>query len=214
MDLNEVLAKRPVILQLLRFTAIGAINTALDFIVLNFLIAQYHIAVGAGVGFVNIPGFTLAVIQSYVWNRYWAFGDSQESSLWKKFLRLAIVAGVGVLAFFFVLLGAKSGATPLYFAMMFVVFAVVQVSLWMMFGFFKSQGLSAAPKSVVPYSLIAFLLVSLIGLGINSVVLGLFTHTFMVVKNAQLNANIGKLAATVFSLVWNFIGYKIFVFKK
>jgi hypothetical protein len=49
---------------------------------------------------------------------------------------------------------------------------------------------------------------------INSLVLYFATTHGAVTGNSGDNLNIGKLAATAASLVWNFIGYKIFVFKQ
>ena len=72
-----------------------------------------------------------------------------------------------------------------------------------------------------------FLAVSFVGIVINSAIVYLMT-TFITPffgisailalvagKNVnQLWANVTKLAATAISLIWNFIGYKIWVFKK
>ncbi len=61
-----------------------------------------------------------------------------------------------------------------------------------------------------------FLLVSLIGVVINTVVLRIVTTNIdpMFDLSPQLWLNVGKAAATAISLVWNFVGYKFFVFKK
>jgi len=61
-----------------------------------------------------------------------------------------------------------------------------------------------------------FLIVSIIGITINGGVVYAIT-TFippMFGINPQLWANVAKLAATAISLIWNFLGYKFFVFKK
>lgn len=61
-----------------------------------------------------------------------------------------------------------------------------------------------------------FIAVSLIGSGINStIVAGITTFippTFGL--SERVWANIAKLFATGISLIWNFVGYKLFVFKK
>ncbi len=58
-----------------------------------------------------------------------------------------------------------------------------------------------------------FLLVSGIGILVNSGVVILATSYPAVSVNAKTLLNIAKLGATVFSLVWNFLGYKFIVFK-
>jgi len=61
-----------------------------------------------------------------------------------------------------------------------------------------------------------FLLVSIIGIIINTSVVYLITSftTPLFGLSPQLWANVAKLLATGISLVWNFIGYKFFVFKR
>ncbi|MDQ5961427.1 MAG: hypothetical protein QG581_348 [Patescibacteria group bacterium] len=61
-----------------------------------------------------------------------------------------------------------------------------------------------------------FIGVSLLGSGINSsIVAGITTFVAPVFGiSPVLWANIAKLLATGISLIWNFVGYKLFVFKK
>lgn len=61
-----------------------------------------------------------------------------------------------------------------------------------------------------------FIAVSLVGAGINSGIVAAFTSIFPPILglSPQLWANVGKLIATGASLVWNFIGYKLFVFRR
>lgn len=61
-----------------------------------------------------------------------------------------------------------------------------------------------------------FLMVSLVGLAIN---VGIASFVVNIVPrpafvSGNLWANLGTLAATGGALIWNFIGYKVFVFKK
>jgi putative flippase GtrA len=61
-----------------------------------------------------------------------------------------------------------------------------------------------------------FLIVSIVGFGINVSIASLVVNIIGAPENISLErwANIGALSATIISLVWNFIGYKFFVFKK
>lgn len=61
-----------------------------------------------------------------------------------------------------------------------------------------------------------FLTVSIIGFGINVSIASLIVNIIGAPENISPErwANIGALSATIISLVWNFIGYKFFVFKK
>lgn len=206
--LTGLLQRRPVILQLLRFCAIGLFNTTIDVLVLNFMAAQFNITRGSGLGWVNIPGFFLAVIQSYYWNKYWAFENEASVNLLRNFFRLASVGVVGAAVYGLVIVGAHMSASSVFFGGLFGVFILAQVVLWSVFGFFKLH----LPEQQPVY--MRFFVVSLIGFGINSGVLYLASTYLTLTGNPGDNLNIAKLAATAFSLVWNFIGYKLLVFKR
>jgi len=209
-NLEGLLARKPIILQLLRFAAIGVINTALDFVVLNFISKSLNVSEGLKLGQVNVISFSLAVVQSYFWNRYWAFNTQQALSLWKNFYRLVLVGALGALAVVFVLIGAKVAAAPSFYFIILLVFIVAELAMWIGFGLSKA----ALPESDRSRQFIIFLIVSLIGLAINSVLLSLISQHYAIVQNADLNKNLAKILATFISLIWNFIGYKLFVFKK
>lgn len=204
--ITGLLQKYPVILQLARFGAIGILNTALDFLVLNFVSKTLSISSGAKLGGINVPGFILAVIQSYYWNKYWAF-DTSQVSLLKNFIRLLLVGALGALAMALVLLGSKTGALPSYYLILLIIYAAAELALW--FGFKLSENQTEKTSAFW-----AFIAVSLIGLLINSVLLSLISKNLSLAANLDLNKNLAKILATGASLIWNFVGYKIFVFKK
>ena len=135
--ITQLLNRYPIIMQLCRFAAIGIVNTALDFIVLNFITKHFGVEKGTGLSIANAPGFILAVIQSYFWNKYWAFGENENLSLFKNFLRLVWVGILGVLALLMVFIGAKVQAAPNFYLMIFIVFLIAQLALWSGFGFFR-----------------------------------------------------------------------------
>jgi len=133
--------------QFSRFIVIGFMNTAFDFAILNLLMWWTGIYSGIYIILLNIISFSIAVINSYLWNKYWTFKDKD---------------GTGIKEF--------------------------------------SQ----------------FISVTLIGLAINSsIVFGVTTYISPIFGiSPELWANLAKAAATGFSLIWNFTGYKLFVFKK
>lgn len=204
---SQLLEKYPVILQLLKFGAIGVFNTTIDVLVLNYMATQFGVTKGSGLGWVNLPGFVLAVIQSYFWNKYWAF-SGENVNLLKNFFRLAAVGFVGLVVYALVVVGGHNFARPSFFAGIFGVFILAQLVLWQVFGFFKQQ-VQTQQKDYL-----AFFIVSVIGFLINSLVLYAATTHLILSANAGDNLNLGKILATICSLVWNFIGYKLFVFKK
>ncbi len=142
-----LIARRmPFFAQFAKFVAVGFLNTAIDFGMLNLMSRILGVSAGLIIGGVNIPGFAVAVSNSYFWNKLWVFGGVQEGSLFADF--------------------------PKFFG------------------------------------------VTAIGLILNSgIVIALTTYVhpaFGATGAAWLN--IGKVAATVITLIWNFAGYKFFVF--
>ncbi|MBL7053566.1 MAG: GtrA family protein [Candidatus Portnoybacteria bacterium] len=133
--------------QFSRFLVIGFLNTAIDFTILNILMWWTGIYSGLSIILLNAISFSIAVFNSYFWNKYWTFKDKEKVEA-KEF----------------------------------------------------SQ----------------FILVTLIGLAINSgIIFGVTTLVSpMFGISPELWANLAKAAATGFSLIWNFAGYKMFVFKK
>lgn len=84
-----------------KFAAIGFTNAAVDFGVLNLLIANTGITAGVWYSVFKAVSFISAVVPSYFWNKYWAFGSSQGDALtssgggrfeFAKFISVAVVS--------------------------------------------------------------------------------------------------------------------------
>lgn len=146
--LGAVLSRRmPFFWQLGKFGAVGILNTAIDFGVLNLLSVASGVTAGFVVGGVNLPGFAAAVVNSYLWNKLWVFQNRQ--------------------------LGERLFADfPKFFG------------------------------------------VTLVGVAINSGFVILLTTYVTVLGGFDAGArlNIAKVVATAVTLIWNFVGYKFFVF--
>ncbi len=129
--------------QIAKFAFVGVLNTAIDFGVLNALIALTAITGGVGIIVLNAISFSIAVINSYFWNKQWVFSAGKKSK----------------------------------------------------FGI--------------------FLTVTLIGLSINTgTVYALTTYMGPDSASSQTQwANLAKVIATCLSIIWNFVGYKLIVFK-
>ncbi len=206
-QIGGFLRRYPVILQLCRFGAIGFLNTALSFIVSNLISKFLGVEQGGGLGLISGLGFILATTQSYYWNKDWAFGQ-QTLNLTQNFFRLVGVGAVGVLSVLLVLIASKLSAAYYFYLILLAVFLLTQLVLW------KSFGLSNNTTQNTKNPLAAFFIVSLIGFLINVAIVARFSAAIHLSANADLNKNLAFVVATCVSLVWNFIGYKIFVFKK
>lgn len=211
--IESLLARFPVLLQLARFVAIGVLNYSLDTIIFNLISKYFGIEHGGQLGLVNVPGFVAAVIQSYVWNHFWTFGQGQSVGLFKNFLRLFVVGLLGFLALVLILLGANFAATPVYYFILLASFVVGQIIMWNVLDLEKGINATFSKREFT-----IFIVVSVIGLLINSLCLAVassqLVNSFHDQIGADLIKNYAKILATVVSLVWNFIGYKLFVFKK
>ena len=137
----------PFFVQFSKFIAVGFLNTAIDFGILNLLSRVFGVSAGLILGGVNIPGFVVAVSNSYFWNKFWVFGNKNGGKLFDDL-----------------------------------------------------------PK---------FLAVTVIGIFINSGIIILVTSFVqpMFGLSAALWLNLAKVGATVITLIWNFSGYKLFVFR-
>lgn len=87
------------IYQFAKFVIVGFLNTAIDFGVLNILSMMTGLTSGFLVGGVNIPGFTLAAINSYFWQKFWVFKKKEvqgEKTNYSDFITFVAVVLVGV----------------------------------------------------------------------------------------------------------------------
>lgn len=144
--LNKI--NKKLIIQFSKFIIIGVLNTGIDFAVLNLLMWQTGIYSGKCIILLNAISFSVAVINSYFWNKFWIFRAKETTQTGKEFAQFISVTLVGMMI-----------------------------------------------NTAIVYS-VTTLIPPMFGLSV------------------ELWANLAKIAATGISLIWNFIGYKLFVFKK
>lgn len=84
-----------------RFAIVGTIGAVVDFGVFNLLIR-----LGLPSIFSSIISFILAVINNFVWNRYWTYPDSRSKPLSNQMVQFILVSvvGLGIRAVLFALL--------------------------------------------------------------------------------------------------------------
>ena len=78
--------------EFLRFCIVGFSNMAIDLGILNVLSYATGIYAGLGVVFLNIASFTVAVTNSYFWNKRWTFrhGSGMGAGEFSKFAAVNI----------------------------------------------------------------------------------------------------------------------------
>ena len=139
---------RPFFFQLAKFGLIGVANTVVDLGIYNLFIYMSDVSTGYLIVVFKSFSVLAAIINSYVWNKFWSFEKKETHNLGEEFTQFLMVSlvglllNVGITAFVVNIIGAPAGITD---------------KAW---------------------------------------------------------ANIGGLTASILVLTWNFIGYKLWVFKK
>lgn len=142
----EFITKR-LSLQFGKFALIGFLNTGIDFAILNLLMWSFGIYSGSLLAFFNVVSFSVAVANSYFWNKYWVFRARETEDKAVEFTKFLIVSIIGISINTLIVYSFATYLTPLF---------GISPALW---------------------------------------------------------ANIGKVLASGVSLMWNFAGYKLFVFR-
>jgi len=206
-QITGFLERNPVIYQFLRFACIGFLNTGLSFLVVNLVSKFLGISQGVPYGAIVGVGFVCAVIQSFPWNRTWTFGGETGVSLWKNVVRLFLVGCLGIAALLFVALASRFSAPAWSYLIFLAGYLVAEELFWKGFGFHMSDW------DHVGHSFTIFFIVTGIGFFIQSGLSALLS-THIHVTHTDLDKNIATALATGVSMVWNFLGYKVVVFKK
>jgi putative flippase GtrA len=136
--------------QLAKFGLIGTANFVVDVGIFTLLTWATDISEGNALIFFNIISVSVAIINSYIWNKFWSFGEknTDESVVRKQFFQFVTVSVIGLI--------------------------------------------------------LNTLVVDILNNRIGSPV-GIETEKWLVIS---------KAIASVIVLIWNFIGYKFFVFKR
>ncbi len=82
--------------QLVRFALVGVSNTAINFGVLNVLIAATGIERGLPFALLQAVGFAAALFNSYLWNSHWSF-ENTKARTEREFAVFFLVTVIGLL---------------------------------------------------------------------------------------------------------------------
>lgn len=199
------------VFQLSRFLGIGFLNTAVDFAVLNFLMFSSDMFKGVAVGGFAAISFTAALLHSFFWNKYWAFRSDVLAGFFKNIGESAAAVVLGVVVLSAVVFGARQ---KYEFGFYFLMLLVLLLGEWGFWKIFKLRKI--ASKSPGRAQFTSFVVVSIIGALINAGILTFGTQTFppRFGFDQELWTNLIKAFATGISLIWNFAGYKLVVFRR
>jgi putative flippase GtrA len=208
--ITGILQSQPVILQFFKFAGIGFLTTAFDFLLFNILSKVLQVNAGMPLAIINIFTFVLALAHSFVWNANWTFNNHHSISELKIFSQSVLIGSIGVVGVLLSVVGGKVMANYTYFVIILLVLFCMEVVLWRSFALVWF----ADKTKMFPKTILTFILVSVIGASINSGLVGAVTKYYPLTDNLDLNKNLAKVFANAISLIWNFVGYRILVFKK
>lgn len=117
----------PIVWQFGRFFALGFLNTAVDFILLNALSKLLAVEQGAGLAAINAISFSIAVIHSFVWNRMWVFTEHDAAKRWKGML---VIGGLGVSSLLITLAGAAAEWQAGWYFLVFILLLAGEALFW------------------------------------------------------------------------------------
>jgi putative flippase GtrA len=77
----------------LKFSVVGTLGTVIDFGLLNLLILTF----GFSKGLAKTCSFTVAVINSFIWNRLWTFREARDRPIGPLLIQFFLVSVGGLL---------------------------------------------------------------------------------------------------------------------
>lgn len=80
-----------------KYAAAGILSFTIDFATLNIISLLTGITSGFTLGWINMPGFAIATMNAYSWNKIWVFQKGNEGSFFAHFPKFFIVIVVGIL---------------------------------------------------------------------------------------------------------------------
>jgi len=131
----------PFFFQFGKFVIIGASNTALDFGILNLLMFITGIESGLLFSIFKAVSFVIALINSFLWNKYWTFQDLQNKELGKQFIRfvsISVVAffiNVSIASYIVNVLGPTVDISPRLWANIGAFASLIITIVWNFFGY-------------------------------------------------------------------------------
>ena len=196
--------------QFIRFAGIGFLNTGVAFAIFNFLTFYFDIFTGYTAGFFTVVAFLIAVSHSYFWNRYLVFGRSAALGIAASLSRFVVAGILGAVVIVAAGFGAaKQYEYPFYLGLL-AALVIGEIVFWHVFQIGRN---TLMPGSRRDFSY--FIAITAVGAFIQFFVTSLITsHVPPQFGLPQgLWTYLANALATAISLVWNFAGYKIIVFK-
>ena len=100
--------------QFLKFAVVGAINTGVDFLILNIEMLITGITSGPLMFVQNILSFSIATTNSYFLNKHWTFKDKSKNKEGFKFAQFLVISVIGALINSAIVFSATTFIDPIF----------------------------------------------------------------------------------------------------
>jgi putative flippase GtrA len=136
----------PIFTQLGKYAVAGFLSAAIDLSIISTISYYTHITAGLSVGWINIPGFVIATLNAYLWNRLWVFntkipGEETQLGIFNNLPKFLLVVTIGlILNSVIVVLLTTYVPTPQFFTPIYLlnftkIIAAVVVITWNFLGY-------------------------------------------------------------------------------
>lgn len=132
---------RPFFFQLSKFGLIGVANTVIDLGIYNLFIFMSDISSGYFIAVFKSFSVLAAIVNSYVWNKFWSFAKKDTHNVGEEFTQFLLVSlvglllNVGITTFVVNVIGAPADITEKAWANIGGITASVLVLTWNFIGY-------------------------------------------------------------------------------
>ncbi len=132
---------RPFFFQLAKFGLIGVANTVVDLGIYNLFIYMSDVSSGYLIAVFKSFSVLAAIVNSYVWNKFWSFEKKEVRNIGEEFTQFLMVSlvglllNVGITAFVVNVIGAPAGVADKTWANIGGLAASVLVLTWNFVGY-------------------------------------------------------------------------------
>lgn len=132
---------RPFFFQLAKFGLIGVANTVVDLGIYNLFIYMSDVSSGYLIAVFKSFSVLAAIVNSYMWNKFWSFDKKETHNLGEEFTQFLMVSliglllNVGITAFVVNVIGAPAGIAEKTWANVGGLTASILVLTWNFIGY-------------------------------------------------------------------------------